>query len=177
MGHVFARIGEPVAITDVIRNDELLQSRGYWESEAIAKTFKLTPSELRVLLGVVRIGSVPETAAALGIGRRLLERYIQYVDQALRPGPRQRSERIYCGCTPRPAPATKPNSSNWSPDSPIRSYPAGCANGGIVRRPDTCLGTCRWAHQAIPSGLLGTPANLFQPCLDRKIIVPQGHRQ
>jgi DNA-binding CsgD family transcriptional regulator/PAS domain-containing protein len=31
MGHVFAKIGEPVAMTDVIPKDELLQSRGYRE--------------------------------------------------------------------------------------------------------------------------------------------------
>ena len=38
--------------------------------EAIAKTFKLTPSELRVLLAIVEVGGVPETADALGIGPR-----------------------------------------------------------------------------------------------------------
>ena len=36
--------------------------------EAIAKTFKLTPSELRVLLAIVEVGGVAETAHALGIG-------------------------------------------------------------------------------------------------------------
>ena len=36
--------------------------------EAIARTFKLTPSELRVLLAIVEVGGVPETAEALGIG-------------------------------------------------------------------------------------------------------------
>ncbi len=36
--------------------------------EAIAKTFKLTPSELRVLLAIVEVGGVAETAEALGIG-------------------------------------------------------------------------------------------------------------
>jgi DNA-binding CsgD family transcriptional regulator/PAS domain-containing protein len=35
--------------------------------EIIAKTFKLTPAELRVLLAIVNIGGVPEVAAALGI--------------------------------------------------------------------------------------------------------------
>jgi len=35
--------------------------------EVIAKTFKLTPSELRVLLGIVEVGGVAETAEALGI--------------------------------------------------------------------------------------------------------------
>ena len=36
--------------------------------EAIATTFKLTPSELRVLLAIVEVGGVAETADALGIG-------------------------------------------------------------------------------------------------------------
>ena len=44
--------------------------------EAIAKTFKLTPSELRVLLGIVQIGSVPETAAALGIGKATVRTHL-----------------------------------------------------------------------------------------------------
>ena len=36
--------------------------------EAIAKTFKLTPRELRVLLAIVEVGGVAEAADALGIG-------------------------------------------------------------------------------------------------------------
>jgi DNA-binding CsgD family transcriptional regulator/PAS domain-containing protein len=44
--------------------------------EAIAKTYKLTPSELRVLLGIVQVGSVPETAAALGIGKATVRTHL-----------------------------------------------------------------------------------------------------
>ena len=44
--------------------------------EAIAKTFKLTPSELRVLLAIVQIGSVPETATALGIGKATVRTHL-----------------------------------------------------------------------------------------------------
>jgi hypothetical protein len=36
--------------------------------EAIAGAYKLTPTELRVLLAIVEIGGVPEVAVALGIG-------------------------------------------------------------------------------------------------------------
>jgi DNA-binding CsgD family transcriptional regulator len=36
-------------------------------AEVIGKTFDLTPAELRVLLGIVEIGGVPEVAAAFGI--------------------------------------------------------------------------------------------------------------
>ena len=35
--------------------------------EVIAKAYKLTPSELRVLHAIVEVGGVPEVAAALGI--------------------------------------------------------------------------------------------------------------
>jgi DNA-binding CsgD family transcriptional regulator/PAS domain-containing protein len=35
--------------------------------EVISKAFKLTPSELRVLLAIVEVGGVPEVAAALGV--------------------------------------------------------------------------------------------------------------
>jgi DNA-binding CsgD family transcriptional regulator/PAS domain-containing protein len=44
--------------------------------EAIAKTYKLTPSELRVLLGIVQLGSVPETAAALGLGKATVRTHL-----------------------------------------------------------------------------------------------------
>jgi len=36
-------------------------------SEVIGKIFKLTPTELRVLLAIVEVGGVPEVAAALGV--------------------------------------------------------------------------------------------------------------
>jgi DNA-binding CsgD family transcriptional regulator len=44
--------------------------------EIIARTFKLTPSELRVLLGIVEVGGVPETAAALGIGEATVRTHL-----------------------------------------------------------------------------------------------------
>jgi DNA-binding CsgD family transcriptional regulator len=44
--------------------------------EIIAKTFKLTPSELRVLLGIVEVGGVPATAAALGIGEATVKTHL-----------------------------------------------------------------------------------------------------
>jgi DNA-binding CsgD family transcriptional regulator len=44
--------------------------------EAIAKTFKLTPTELRVLLGIVEVGGAPETAAALGIGEATVRTHL-----------------------------------------------------------------------------------------------------
>jgi DNA-binding CsgD family transcriptional regulator/PAS domain-containing protein len=44
--------------------------------EAIAKVFKLTPSELRVLLGIVEVGGVPATAEALGIGKATVRTHL-----------------------------------------------------------------------------------------------------
>jgi DNA-binding CsgD family transcriptional regulator/PAS domain-containing protein len=45
--------------------------------ETIAKLYKLTPCELRVLLAVVRIGGVPEVAEALGIGEATVKTHLQ----------------------------------------------------------------------------------------------------
>ena len=44
--------------------------------EAIAKLYKLTPSELRVLLAIVQVGGVPETAEALGIGEATVKTHL-----------------------------------------------------------------------------------------------------
>jgi len=47
--------------------------------EMIAKTFKLTPSELRVLFGIVEVGGVAETAEALGIAEATVKTHLQRV--------------------------------------------------------------------------------------------------
>jgi DNA-binding CsgD family transcriptional regulator len=44
--------------------------------EIIAKAYKLTPSELRVLLGIVEVGGVPENAAALGLGEAIVRTHL-----------------------------------------------------------------------------------------------------
>ncbi len=44
--------------------------------EAIAKLYQLTPSELRVLLAIVQVGGVPETAEALGIGEATVKTHL-----------------------------------------------------------------------------------------------------
>ena len=44
--------------------------------EAIARRFKLTPTELRVLLAVVEVGGVPEVATALGISVTTVKSHI-----------------------------------------------------------------------------------------------------
>jgi DNA-binding CsgD family transcriptional regulator/PAS domain-containing protein len=44
--------------------------------EAIAKAYKLTPSELRVLLAVVEVGGVPEVADALGVAETTVKTHL-----------------------------------------------------------------------------------------------------
>jgi DNA-binding CsgD family transcriptional regulator len=44
--------------------------------EAIAKRYKLTPSELRVLVAVVEVGGVRETAQALGLGEPTVKTHL-----------------------------------------------------------------------------------------------------
>ncbi|MGM4956450.1 helix-turn-helix transcriptional regulator [Bradyrhizobium barranii] len=47
--------------------------------ELIARTFDLTPAELRVLLSIVEVGGVPETAAALGIAETTAKTHLHRV--------------------------------------------------------------------------------------------------
>jgi DNA-binding CsgD family transcriptional regulator len=44
--------------------------------EAISKAFKLTPSELRVLLAIVEVGGVPEVATALGVAETTIKTHL-----------------------------------------------------------------------------------------------------
>jgi DNA-binding CsgD family transcriptional regulator len=44
--------------------------------EVIAKTYKLTPTELRVLLAIVEVGGVPEVAAALGVAQTTVKGHL-----------------------------------------------------------------------------------------------------
>jgi len=43
----------------------------------VARTFNLTPSELRVLLAIVGVGGVPETAATLGIAENTVKTHLR----------------------------------------------------------------------------------------------------
>jgi DNA-binding CsgD family transcriptional regulator len=47
--------------------------------EVIAKTYKLTPSELRVLMAIVEVGGVPEVAPVLGISETTVKTHLQRV--------------------------------------------------------------------------------------------------
>jgi len=44
--------------------------------EVIAKTYRLTPMELRILLAIVEVGGVPEVAEALGIGESTVKTHL-----------------------------------------------------------------------------------------------------
>src|SRR5262249_9393282 len=44
--------------------------------EVIGKTFSLTPTELRVLLGIVDVGGIPEVAAALGVADSTIKTHV-----------------------------------------------------------------------------------------------------
>jgi DNA-binding CsgD family transcriptional regulator len=47
--------------------------------QVIAQTYKLTPSELRILLAIVEVGGVPETAQALGIAETTVKTHLHRV--------------------------------------------------------------------------------------------------
>jgi DNA-binding CsgD family transcriptional regulator len=47
--------------------------------EAIARAYNLTPTELRVLLGIVEVGGVPEVAAALGVAETTVKTHLGHL--------------------------------------------------------------------------------------------------
>ena len=49
--------------------------------EAIAKAYKLTPTELRVLLAIVEVGGVPEVSKALGIAETTVKTHLGRIYQ------------------------------------------------------------------------------------------------
>jgi len=44
--------------------------------EVIARTYQLTPTELRVLLGIVEVGGVPELATTLGVAETTVKTHL-----------------------------------------------------------------------------------------------------
>jgi DNA-binding CsgD family transcriptional regulator len=47
--------------------------------ELVARTFELTPAELRVLLAIVEVGGISETSAALGIAESTVKTHLHHV--------------------------------------------------------------------------------------------------
>lgn len=52
---------------------------GQSRSELVARTFGLTPAELRVLVAIVEIGGVPKAAEALGVAETTVRTHLQRV--------------------------------------------------------------------------------------------------
>jgi DNA-binding CsgD family transcriptional regulator len=48
-------------------------------SELIARSFDLTPAELRVMVSIVDVGGVPETATALGVAESTVKTHLHRV--------------------------------------------------------------------------------------------------
>jgi DNA-binding CsgD family transcriptional regulator len=70
-----AACGKAVAAL-FVRKAELDSQSG---SELIARTFELTPAEMRVLLAIVDVGGVPETADMLGIADSTVKTHLHRV--------------------------------------------------------------------------------------------------
>jgi DNA-binding CsgD family transcriptional regulator len=49
--------------------------------EAVAKTFRLTPMELRILLAIVEVGGVPEVSEAFGIAETTVKTHLSHIFQ------------------------------------------------------------------------------------------------
>ncbi len=47
--------------------------------EVVAETYKLTPMELRVLLALIKTGSIPEIAETLGIAETTVKTHLGHV--------------------------------------------------------------------------------------------------
>jgi DNA-binding CsgD family transcriptional regulator len=47
--------------------------------ETVAKTFKLTPTEMRVLMMIVEVGGVPEIASVLGVSETTVKTHLQHI--------------------------------------------------------------------------------------------------
>jgi DNA-binding CsgD family transcriptional regulator len=65
--------------------------------EAIAKTYKLTPMEVRVLLAIVEVGGAPEVAETLGIGEGTVKTHLKRLYQ--KTGARRQADlvKIFAG--------------------------------------------------------------------------------
>jgi len=68
-----AGISSGAAAALLLRRADLVLST---RSELIAKAFRLTPTELRVLHAIVEVGGVPEVAAALGVAESTIRTHV-----------------------------------------------------------------------------------------------------
>jgi DNA-binding CsgD family transcriptional regulator len=68
-----AGVAYTAAVALFIRKAALVTSS---PPEVIGKTFKLTPTELRVLLAIVEVGGVPQVAVALGVAETTIKSHL-----------------------------------------------------------------------------------------------------
>jgi DNA-binding CsgD family transcriptional regulator/PAS domain-containing protein len=68
-----AGIAYTAAVALFIRKAALVNASA---PEVMGKTFKLTPTELRVLLAIVEVGGVPQVAAALGVAETTIKTHL-----------------------------------------------------------------------------------------------------
>jgi DNA-binding CsgD family transcriptional regulator/PAS domain-containing protein len=69
--------------------------------EVIGRTYKLTPAELRVLLGIVEIGGVPEVAAAFGVADTTVKTHLGRLFEKTGTGRQADLVKLVAGyCTP-----------------------------------------------------------------------------
>jgi len=71
-----ARAGSPAVAALFVRKATLTINP---RSQALRDAFKLTPTELRVLLGIVELGGVPEVAAALGVAATTVKTHVRHL--------------------------------------------------------------------------------------------------
>jgi DNA-binding CsgD family transcriptional regulator len=67
--------------------------------ELVGRMFELTPAELRVLLAIVKVGGVPETAAALGVAETTVKTHLHRV--FAKTGSRRQADlvKLAAGCS------------------------------------------------------------------------------
>jgi DNA-binding CsgD family transcriptional regulator/PAS domain-containing protein len=68
-----AGLGHSAAVALFVRRASVMTSS---PPEVIGKAFKLTPTELRVLLAIVEVGGVPEVAVALGVAETTIKTHL-----------------------------------------------------------------------------------------------------
>jgi pimeloyl-ACP methyl ester carboxylesterase/DNA-binding winged helix-turn-helix (wHTH) protein/DNA-binding CsgD family transcriptional regulator/PAS domain-containing protein len=86
--------------------------------EIIAKTYKLTPAELRILLAAVEVGGVPEVAEALGIAETAVRFHLQQLFE--KTGMRRQADLVELVASPAKAAPAQPPAARLTPSQQVR---------------------------------------------------------
>src|SRR4029079_15505767 len=73
-----AGIVRVAAVALFVRQAALMPAQA---SQIIRETFKLTPTELRVLLAIVEVGGIPEIAAPFGVAETTVRTHVNHLFQ------------------------------------------------------------------------------------------------